>query len=377
VRQAHSETGDGRRGRGFVERHRFWLTLGFVVGACVVTLFPGRLPWVNGIRWAEPGPGLHFKSIAQALSEAPIVSRSGEFSVEIYLKSGFQPGVKNQEILSFYDDEIIRPLVIGQFPRGFLLRGRADNPGGDARDDAYIGIDEVGLARPENLRHLAVNVGEKGARLFVNGRPSALELPRTIARLGEPFGGHLMLGSSNTGWRVWLGTMRGVVIRDRVLGEAELWDHAVRPGTLGEAGLERDEHVLALYRFEEGVGRRTSSSKAGAPDLFFPDRMMRPTRPNFLSFYTFDPGDQRWLPQDIGFNILFFLPLGFLLAWRRGPRMIRVALAAGFALSLGIEVAQSFVPGRSSSLIDLASNSAGALLGALLTRLPRWVRALF
>ena len=57
--------------------------------------------------------------------------------------------------------------------------------------------------------------------------------------------------------------------------------------------------------------------------------------------------------------------------------MIRVALAAGFALSLGIEVAQSFVPGRSSSLIDLASNSAGALLGALLTRLPRWVRALF
>ncbi len=363
------EPRERRRRRGFVERHRIALIAVFVCLACAITLFPGPPSWRNKILWAEPGPGLYFKSIAQALSEGPIVSLTGEFSVEIFLKPGFRPGVRNQEILSFYDDQKTRPLLIGQFPGGFILRGRADNPTGDARHDAYIGIDEVGLARPNHLQHLAVNVGESGARLYVNGRPTELMLPKTVARLDEPFGGHLMLGTSNTGWPTWFGTMLGVSVYDRALSDAELWDHAQRPAVLNEDRIIRDEHLLALYRFEEGKGTRTRSAVPSSPELYFPERLMRPTRPNFLTLHNFDPGYRAWLLRDISRNITFFLPLGVLIGWRRPKREIAIAVAAGLALSLGIEVAQSFVPGRTSSLVDVASNALGAGLGAWATRL--------
>jgi len=341
----------------------------FVVMVLIATLFPGPSPWRNGIRWLDPGPGLHFKGIAQALSDAPIVSTTGEFTVEVFLVKGFIAGKGNQEIISFYDDQLIRPLLIGQFPHGFILRGRADNPSGDARRDYYVGLGELGLTSPDALQHLAVTAGEKGARLHVNGRATPLTLPRTIPGLGEAFGGRLMLGSSNTGWRAWLGKIKGIAIWNRILKASDLQDHARFPERVYDDRLLSDESLLALYRLDEGQGRRTRSARPGAPELFFPDRLIRPTRPNFLSFYTFDPADRVWWPRDVLLNFLAFAPFGFVIAWRRPKRALMMALVWGIAFSLGIEVIQSFIPGRSSSLLDLASNGFGSLVGALGTRL--------
>ncbi len=351
-----------------IERHRgVWVGVALAIVLTLV-LSPGPPAWRNDIRWLEPGPGLYFKNLSQALSEAPIVSTTGEFTLEVFLVPGFTPGVKNQEIISFHDDEMLRPLTLGQFPSGFILRGRADNPSGDPRNDRYVGIDEVGLAAPDELQHLAVTVGERGARLHVNGRATELVLPETVPGLGEPFGGHLVIASSNTGWGIWHGKMKGIAIYDRLLTQAELRDHAHEPTRLYGLPLLQDESLLALYRFEEGEGRRTHSALVGAPDLLFPDRMLRPTRPNFLAYYSFGRTDRSWLPSDIFLNLLLFAPLGFLIAWKKPDRTIVFAFACGFALSLGIEVAQAYVPGRASSLTDVASNGFGALLGALLTR---------
>ena len=86
-----------------------------------------------------------------------------------------------------------------------------------------------------------------------------------------------------------------------------------------------------------------------------------------------EPISTQVIPRDR--HAMFFAPLGVLIAWRRSPKAIAIAFVVGFALSLGVEVGQSMVPGRSSSLIDLASNSAGALLGAVVARLPGWVQA--
>lgn len=66
---------------------------------------------------------------------------------------------------------------------------------------------------------------------------------------------------------------------------------------------------------------------------------------------------------DLVLNVLLFLPLGFFLAragwpWRR-------LLLAGVLLSAGIEVAQVWLPGRSSTLRDVLSNAAGVGAGAL------------
>jgi VanZ family protein len=73
---------------------------------------------------------------------------------------------------------------------------------------------------------------------------------------------------------------------------------------------------------------------------------------------------------DLASNVLLFLPWGFLFAGRLAGRRARPvsailgAACGGLALSGLVECAQLFAPGRTPSLIDLATNTAGSTLGA-------------
>jgi VanZ family protein len=73
--------------------------------------------------------------------------------------------------------------------------------------------------------------------------------------------------------------------------------------------------------------------------------------------------------SDIAFNVVAYLPLGTLACLYlrgRGARWpILQAAALGAAFSLLMEALQLFVPHRVTTVMDLAANAAGALLGAL------------
>jgi hypothetical protein len=64
---------------------------------------------------------------------------------------------------------------------------------------------------------------------------------------------------------------------------------------------------------------------------------------------------------DILLNVLLYVPLGALVHALTGSARLAVALAIG--LSTGIELLQLFIPGRTSSAVDLLSNTAGASIG--------------
>src|SRR5947207_4325400 len=63
-------------------------------------------------------------------------------------------------------------------------------------------------------------------------------------------------------------------------------------------------------------------------------------------------------------NIALFAPLGMVLAWS-GFSLAR-ATGFGCALSVIIEAAQWFIPGRDSAIGDVLANTLGAALGAAL-----------
>jgi hypothetical protein len=69
-------------------------------------------------------------------------------------------------------------------------------------------------------------------------------------------------------------------------------------------------------------------------------------------------------PRDSLANILLFLPVGFL--YRLGQGRRRNAILLGAAISAGIEIGQLFIPGRTPSIVDLATNTLGSLIGAVL-----------
>ncbi len=89
----------------------------------------------------------------------------------------------------------------------------------------------------------------------------------------------------------------------------------------------------------------------------------------------------RWM---VVLNVCGFIPLGFLLiallaertAMNR-PAALATACAIGFTLSFGVELAQAWIPSRSSSYLDLLLNVAGTGVGAAVyTPLSRaWQRA--
>jgi glycopeptide antibiotics resistance protein len=74
---------------------------------------------------------------------------------------------------------------------------------------------------------------------------------------------------------------------------------------------------------------------------------------------------------DIAVNVIGFLPFGFFFALflLRGytkPRwkIIAVVVATGFLISLLIELLQVLIPGRSSQLSDVITDTFGTLAGA-------------
>ena len=78
----------------------------------------------------------------------------------------------------------------------------------------------------------------------------------------------------------------------------------------------------------------------------------------------------RFLLRDVALNLLLYMPLGltaFLALARRHSRALAAALGIllGAALSTGVEIAQVYVPGRVSSLLDVTTNSLGTVAGVL------------
>jgi VanZ family protein len=65
-------------------------------------------------------------------------------------------------------------------------------------------------------------------------------------------------------------------------------------------------------------------------------------------------------------NILFFVPVGFLLGILMPYRLWFLAVVFGAALSASVETAQGlFLPGRVSSSADVLANTTGAVIGCV------------
>lgn len=75
-------------------------------------------------------------------------------------------------------------------------------------------------------------------------------------------------------------------------------------------------------------------------------------------------------PEDLIINVFLFLPLGFGVAailWQKWSGRVENLFISGLlslSLSLAVEILQLFLPGRSSSVGDLVTNTIGGILGA-------------
>lgn len=114
--------------------------------------------------------------------------------------------------------------------------------------------------------------------------------------------------------------------------------------------------------------------------------------PPDAAFWLFSPGRVRWPRYDVIANFIAYLPLGAFVALipRRASPLLRIAIGAlaGLALSFAMESLQAWMPPRDANVVDLASNTAGAFVGASIAaaiarrpdaraKLSAWRRELF
>ena len=203
--------------------------------------------------------------------------------------------------------------------------------------------------------------------MYLDGESVASSADLTLRLPTDSGPARLVLGNSVYGDSPWSGKIAGFALHRAALEEGTLENHleSWRLGG-GFAGASYAATDIA-YPLSERTGRIAVDRSPRGVDLHFPPEQ------TFIEPKLFDSGIGAGSNRmDIGLNLIGFVPLGFLLVAllvdvSQPARLstLVAALAIGFALSASIELAQAWIPSRSSSLLDLLLNVAGTGVGGV------------
>ena len=305
----------------------------------------------NAVEWIQGGNGLRFgrHGIAASAEDFRAASPDGPCSLEIWSEPERVDG--GGTILAF--DSSADP----KFP--FALK----QLGASLAIQRFV-IDRHGKAIRPWLR--TDRVFEKGKRVLLTitgGRDETVVYVNGVpAKVSEDFGlesgdltGRLVLGDSTVG-DSWAGQIAGLAVYDSALSPLEVKTHLDRWERGEEPSVPGEKPPLAPYRFDENGGRTVDDRVGGGHDLVIPPRYFV-LHPPFLES-PLGPFRDRWAGWrswsywfDVCLNVAGFVPLGFFFtAYFSLARPIRqpraTALLFGLVVSLGIEIAQYFLPTR-------------------------------
>jgi hypothetical protein len=345
------------------------------VGVCAGVLHVGLRPYAffeaNRVAWSAGEPGLRFDGRGIAGSEEPFErtasGRSGSLSVEAWLRRDASPVADGGVVLAVADGGGSAPLLLAQWQSSLYFRFPV--PGDGAPPEQTLALGDAFPAG--SRRYVALTSDELGSRAYLESQAIATSpLPFAAMREEGNSGCRIALGSSLQASRGWTGRVDGLALYDRALSGEEIARHGERVGRDGLRALIGERGLLALYAFDAGAGASVRDLAGGAGDLLIPTH-----------YRSLDPASG-WLTvraagrsaggSDGIRNFAGFVPVGLLLvgvlyrrAPRRGPSAAWTAVALGFSLSLLIETLQVWLPSRVSAAEDLALNTLGTAVGAL------------
>ena len=347
-----------------------------MVGYLVVGLWPFDFRPHNRVHWLGNYPGLHFEPYSIAYDPAPlpappklgaIPGMSANFTVELWVATRREPANNVFGIVTIHDPRLPLDFVLGQWKQDFLLRGTTTHP------QPADTIREVGVydALPnQKARFITVRSDGAGTDFYMDGAVAG-HFPQFTLN-ARALDGQLILGNIASGKAPWTGWLFGLALYNRALNPTEIaWHRAL--WTRGRARqLMSVPGLTALYLFDEGRGQQANDYSGNGHRVIIPG-VFQPIHRDLLIPPWKDLSYNRPDYSDIAINVLGFLPFGFCFFLyrhaRRPHRLVTNALLvvlAGLAISLTIEVTQAWLPSRTSSITDLMTDTAGALLGVAL-----------
>lgn len=331
----------------------------------------------NNVTWIANQAGIHIGNYGIAYTDTCFASDENSFrspdrglSLEIALQSDALKEDRFKFLLVLYNGDDSKQLLIGQWRSSIIFMNGNDYDG--KKGIKKIGIDEALL--PLKTRFVTITSGEEGTSVYIDGQLAAKKGDLFLKIPEGSQGTRLVVGNSVYGRHSWEGNIYGLAIYQYTLTAKDAALHFQRWSKEGDFWFVKEDGPKMLYIFDEKTGETAFDQAGGNHHLTIPS-IMKMLKREMLLLPWHEIQFNRSLVQDIIINIFGFIPLGFLLNIlfinmtvfiKRHALLITVFLS--FVISLIIEIAQSWIPSRSSSMLDLILNTSGALLGALFCR---------
>jgi hypothetical protein len=348
-----------------------WMCFAVCGGMVAAGLWPFNFQAENSAVWGPAIGGLRFSAPpARSKSDLggivrtpeplkfpkPETVRPGDLSIAISLRAAREPDACLQRILDVRRPDGSEAFFIGQWRSYFIVRTFAPQGSGKPHRDAGVGS---ALTEGRPIR-VAVTSSTSGAHLLVDGLP-AHDFEMSLLPEGGTLEGHtLYFGNSPDLQCPWSGDIFRFELFGRAAAPADAAAALARMGTDGSSACAQ---AIACYRFDDPAGLQLSDRSPAGNHLRLDERLF------FGKPFLRGVDRESVSASDLAFNLIGFMPFGFLVNLRlRAAGMLSscrsgwITVALGLALSLAIEWIQVFLPGRDSSLLDLAANTIGTAI---------------
>lgn len=189
---------------------------------------------------------------------------------------------------------------------------------------------------------------------------------------------YMIIGNNPTGQNPWHGDVYGMAIYNKTLTPERVYDHYRKWQNNEILSIVKEIGTIALYPMDEQTAGVIHNIAFDRYHLLIPKKI-KGLRNNFLklSRNIFDLNLISFM--DMSINIIGFIPFGYLffkciasLRYLKSNmwRLVIMAIIAGGCLSLIVEISQTFLLTRYSSVSDILFNALGAALGSFIAVLP-------
>ena len=357
------------------------LCLANLIGLLFAGLWPFDFSPENKAAWVSGGKGLFFDgkrkpwkrsvgSIAylptlKGFSPIPTIENDA-FTLAIRLQPASERTGGIIHFLSLVGRSGTQVFYLGQWRDSLIVRWREAAKDGK-RKWREIGAGEALLKA--KAQWLTIATDPSGTVIYIGGKAARRYPGRPLPPgAGGLRGCRIVLGNSAEAKSPWTGTISALALYERVLNENEVLDKwGDPPGSFPDTASGPDG-LIAAFNLEGGEGNRGIDLSGNGNLLEIPSHIS--VRGRMLEGFDNPYRSGLSLTSDVVINVLGFIPFGFFVfwwfkirgRWSRGRSVLLVVLGGGL-VSLAIEMTQAFLPTRSSSLLDVICNVAGALFG--------------
>jgi hypothetical protein len=328
--------------------------------------FDNKVSWIdgeNGIRFGHYG-------IAYSKTAFPIMPSSSKptgFSLELAIRPDDSKDARFKILLSIHGGKDSEQLLIGQWRSSLIIMNGDDYNSG--KRTPKIGIRNALPSQSNTFINITSNIN--GTHVYINGHLREFNSKLILKIPNEAADAVLVLGNSPYGRHSWIGDIYGLAIYEHILSPADTASHFDRWSQQGIFSFSRNIDPKVFYTFDDKAGLSALDQSPNDHHLVIPSRIKILKKEILVAPWNENRLD-RQLFQDMMINFAGFIPPGFFffalmikLSGFYEKHRFLLTITGCFIVSLTIELAQAWIPFRSSQSLDLIFNTLGGYAGAM------------